>query len=241
MTATALARSNIQHTTHNLLLLLLAFCVCAFNSPAQSYPPPFPREAALKLFENDRVAVWDVTWLKGQPTEMHQHPVDQLSVTLAGGTVRVTRLGGAPVVNDSKPGSVVLTPQGTIHMEEGLSDVPQRKVMLQLKPSEPLGDRTISGAPAFPREGAIKVLENARVIAWDFTWKPGQKTPIHADHFDSVIVFLEGGSIRSITSRGESMDTIRRANEVVYFPHNAVLHTEEAVQGSPRAVIVELK
>ena len=222
-------------------LLILAFCVCSGNSPAQSYPPPFPREAALELFENDRVAVWDVTWPKAQPTEMHQHPVDELSVTLVGGTVRVTRLGGTPVVNDSKPGSVVLTPQGTIHREEGLSDVPQRKIMLQLKPSGPLSERTISGVPAFPREGAVKLLENARVIAWDYTWKPAQKTPLHADHVDSVIVFLDGGTIRSVTNRGESKDTTRNANEVVYFPRNDVSHNEEAVQGSPRAVIVELK
>jgi quercetin dioxygenase-like cupin family protein len=231
-----------MNKTTRKLLPLLAFCVCGCILPAQNYPPPFPREAALKLFENDRVEAWDVTWPKGQPTAMHEHPVDQLSVTLVGGTVRVTRLGGTPVVNDSKPGSVVLTPKGTVHMEEGLSDIPQRKIMLQLKPSEPPSHRTVGAAQeSFPREGAVKLLENARIIAWDFTWKPGQKTSIHEDHLDSVIVFLVGGTIRSVTNRGESKDTTRQANDVVYFPHNTVLHTEEAVQGSPRAVIVELK
>src|SRR5580704_17593868 len=133
------------------------FVVCVF-AQAQNYPPPFPREAAQKLFENDRVEVWDVTWPKDMPTAMHLHPVDQLSVTLRGGTVRVTRLGGTPAVNNSKPGTVVLTPKGTVHMEEGLSDVHQRKIMLQLKSSQPA-----SGAGTLPREGAVKLMENARV------------------------------------------------------------------------------
>ena len=99
-----------------------------------------------------------------------------------------------------------------------------------------------NGAPgAFPREGATKLLENARVIAWDFTWSPGRKTPRHADYLDSVIVFLDGGTIRSTPDRGKFKDTTRSVSEVVYIPHNAEPPTEEAVRGSPRAVIVELK
>jgi quercetin dioxygenase-like cupin family protein len=234
--------ASMTNRTTAELFSFFALCFCAGPSPAQTYPPPFPREAARKLFENDRVAVWDVSWPKGQPTAMHQHPVDQISVTLVGGTVRVTRLGGTPVVNESEPGSVVFTAKGTVHMEEGLSDVPQRKIMLQLKSSGSRSDSVTGGVPgAFPREGAIKLLENDRVIAWDFTWRPGRKTPRHADYLDSLMVFLDGGTIRSIADRGRSKDTTRSASEVVYSPHNAEPHSEEAARGSPRAVIVELK
>jgi hypothetical protein len=49
---------------------------------------------------------------------MHEHPFDQFSVTLVGGTVRVTRFGKDPVVNQSQLGTVAFTPKGTIHMEE---------------------------------------------------------------------------------------------------------------------------
>src|SRR5690349_3725720 len=31
---------------------------------AQTYPEPFDREGATKVFENDRVKVWDVSWLQ---------------------------------------------------------------------------------------------------------------------------------------------------------------------------------
>jgi predicted metal-dependent enzyme (double-stranded beta helix superfamily) len=224
------------------LLTLITLCVgAAAPSPAQSYPPPFPRAAAHMLFENGRVAVWDVTWPKGQPTSMHEHPVDQLSVTLVGGTKRVTRLGGTPAVSESRRGQIVLTPKGTVHMEEGLSDIPERKIMLQLKSSESPGITTGDIPGAFPREGAVKLMENARAVVWDFTWKPGQKTLRHADYVDSVIVFLEGGTVRSIADRGGSEDSARSPDEVVYSPHSADPRTEEAVRGSPRAIIVELK
>jgi hypothetical protein len=56
-----------------------------------------------------------------------------------------------------------------------------------------------------------------------------------------VIVFLDGGTIRSIEDRGESNDITRSAGEVAYFAHTPDPHTEEAVQGLPRAVIVVLK
>lgn len=234
--------ASMTNGTNAYVLSFFALCLCASPSPAQTYPPPFPREAARKLFENDRVAVWDVTWPKGQPTAMHEHPVDQVSVTLVGGAVRVTRLGGTPVVNKSEPGSVVFTPKGTVHMEEGLSDVPQRKIMLQLKSSESTSGSAAGRLPGvLAREGTTKLLENARVIAWDFTWRPGQKTPSHADYLDSVMVFLDGGTIRFLADQGRSKDTARSASEVVYIPHNTEPHTEEAVRGSPRAVIVELK
>ena len=135
-------------------------------------------------------------------------------------------------MNTSKPGSVVFTPNGTVHMEEGLSDVPQRKIMLQLKSSSSVAG---SAPGAAPLDGAVKLLENARVIAWDFTWKPGQKTIRHEDNLDSVIVFLEGGTIRS-----GSKDTTRSPGEVVYVPHSSDPHFEEAVRGSPHALIVKL-
>jgi len=226
----------LLNKTLRRLLPLIALCFGAALSPAQNYPPPFPREAARLMFENDRVAVWDVTWPKGQPSAMHEHPVDQLSVALVGGTKRVTRLGAAPTVSESKRGQIVFTPKGTVHMEEGVSDVPERKIMLQLKSSQ-----SPPGSGAFPRDGAVKLMENARVIVWDYTWKPGQKTPLHADSLDSVFVFLDGGALRSSTASGESKDSTRSPDEVVFSPRNPDPRTEQAVRGSPRAIIVELK
>ncbi len=196
---------------------------------AQSYPPPFPRDAARKVLENDRVVVWDVTWPKDHPTALHEHHYDQLSVTLAGGTVRVTRLGEAPVINRSELGSVTLTRQGTVHTEEGLSEIPQRKIMIEFKaPPSPVPQGPV-------REGAARVTENEHAIVWDQSWRPGQKI---RNQRDAVMVFLTGGTFR-ITGRDGAKDTVRNAGDVVYS--SGVNDEQEAVTGSPRAIIIELK
>lgn len=166
---------------------------------------------------------------------MHEHPYDQLSVTLAGGQVKVTRPSGTARVNNSVLGSVAFTPKGTVHIEEGLSDVPQRKIMLELKPSGSPSDAE-SDSAGFIRDGAIKLLENDRVVAWDFTWKAGQMVKLPVTHLDSVLVFVQPGIIRAGTK-----DISRSAGEIVFTPRNGKSETEEAVQASPRAVIVELK
>lgn len=233
-------RATVFHARWTCVLPF-AFCFSAATARPQSYPNPYPRQNAGSVLTNDRVNIWQVTWPKGQPTAMHEHPFDQLSVTLTGGIVRVTRLGSDPIVNQSKVGSVAFTPKGTIHVEEGLSDFPQRKIMLELKPSPSPPMIAMDGVPpAFPREGAVKLLENDRVIAWDFTWKPG-RTVARQDRLDSVTVFLEGGTIRYLADQGGARDTVRSAGEVVYSSHSQAAHTEEAIHESPRAVIVELK
>ena len=59
-------------------------------------------------------------------------------------------------------------------MEEGLSDVAQRKVMLQLRSFESPSDSG-STVARVPLEGAVKLLENARLVAWDYTCNLGPK------------------------------------------------------------------
>ena len=88
----------------------------------QDYPPPFPREGATKVFENESVTVWDVTWKAGVPTPMHQHRLELVGVTLVPGTVRVTLPDGATRVSD-----VSFNPAA--HSEAATSNVqfPQRR------------------------------------------------------------------------------------------------------------------
>jgi quercetin dioxygenase-like cupin family protein len=97
------------------------------------YPPPFPRPGAVKVLENNRVVVWDVTWPKGARGPIHEHYRDAVIVTLAGGTIRKFPLHGASTVVSYKPGSVIFAPKGTIHSEEGISDVPRHAIVIQLK------------------------------------------------------------------------------------------------------------
>ena len=218
--------------------MAIVLCLAVLTAMAQSYPPAFPRKNAKEILQNNRVNVWDVLWPKNQPTAVHEHPFDLFSVTLRGGTVRATRPGRPPEKGEASTfGSVELTPKGTLHWEEGLSDIAQHKIMIELKPHPTADD--VQGV--LPAEGAAKVFENGRLVAWDLTWKPQETVSYHAEKFASVTVFLDGGTIRSVTGEGRPKDTVWRQGEVFYSADGIDEHTEQAVSGSPRAVIVELK
>ena len=67
----------------------------------QPLPPPFPRDGANKVFENEQVIIWDVSWAKGEPTPLHEHRFASLAVTVQPGRVKsyladgTTRVEGA--------------------------------------------------------------------------------------------------------------------------------------------------
>jgi hypothetical protein len=213
------------------------FGFMAVPTLAQTYPPAYPRPNATNIIDNDRVNVWDVYWVKNQPTPLHTHVIDQFSITLRGGLLRVSPAGGPwGEAHMSKVGSVNFVPAGTTHMEEGLSDIPQHKIMLEVKPSPPNPD--VHGTS--PGEGAVKIFENARLIAWDLSWKQGQEISRPQEDLDSVTVFLDGGTIRS-TGNATPTNIVRKSGEAVFAAHGMPAHSEKSVRGAPRAIIVELK
>jgi hypothetical protein len=63
-------------------MALIAVLALLFQS--QVLPPPFPRDGAMKLFENDRVVVWDVAWLK-QAYPVHRHVYDYAGIYYTNG------------------------------------------------------------------------------------------------------------------------------------------------------------
>jgi hypothetical protein len=227
---------TMKHIARNMAIRAAAFLsgFIVLSAFAQIYPPAYPRPNATKIIDNDRINAWDVYWVKDQPTPLHTHAIDQFSITLRGGLLRVSSAQGPwGEAHMSKIGSVNFVPLGTTHREEGMSDIPQHKIMLEIKPSPSYPDA--QGTP--PGEGAVKLFENARLIAWDLTWKPDRKLARPAEKLDTVTVFLDGGVIRS----GTSADVTRKSGDAVYTAHGAPARTEQAVSGSPRAVIVELK
>ena len=224
---------------HKAIIRAGAFMLGLVAMPAfaQPYPPAYPRPNATRIIDNDRVNVWDVYWEKDQPTPLHTHVIDQFSITLRGGLLRVSPAGGPwSEAHMSKIGSVNFVPAGTTHMEEGLSDIPQHKIMLEVKPSPPNPDA--HGIP--PGEGAVKLFENARLIAWDLRWKPGQTIARPQEDLDSVTVFLDGGTVRS-TGNGAAANIVRKSGQAVYAARGVPAHSENAVSGTPHVVIVELK
>jgi len=96
------------------------------------YPLAFPRPGTKKVFENDRVIVWDSTWTPGVATPMHFHDKDVVVVFLEAGDLKSTTPDGKEVVNKYTPGTVRFNQRDRIHTET-LINGKQRAIITELK------------------------------------------------------------------------------------------------------------
>jgi hypothetical protein len=132
-------------------------------------------------------------------------------------------------------GSAVFLPKGATPKIDGRSMI----VDLKDHPVAPIPNT--SGYPlAFPRPGSRKILENERVIVWDYTWTPGVATPMHFHDKDALVVYLEDGNMRSTTPDGKATVTPQTSG-MVKFNLRDRTHTETLIDGKQHAIITELK
>lgn len=82
-----------------------------------SYQLAFPRPGSKKIFENDRVAVWDYTWTPDVATPMHFHDKDVVAIFLEDGDLKSTTSDGQSVVTSYKPVTVKYNLGGRTHTE----------------------------------------------------------------------------------------------------------------------------
>jgi quercetin dioxygenase-like cupin family protein len=222
------------------ILFALASVALISSLKAQGLPPAFPREGSRKILENSRVTIWDATWPKGKANALHEHPLDYLSVTVVEGTVKITGRDGTSSVATAEFGGVRFNRKGVIHAEEGVSDPERRAIMVELK-TVPGPAETAVTRSGFPRDGATKRLENERVAVWDVSWIQGQQIPRRQQGRDTVVIFLKGGVIRQSLEGAAVSDTRRNVGDVLYISAGTDLPSEEATEGPPRAVFIELK
>lgn len=210
---------------------------------AQDYPHAYPRDGAEHLFENDRVSIWEVIWPDGVPQPYHRHRYDMTGVFLRWGPLRVTRLDGT--FTDSEVPfelpNVFLLPKGVTHKEEGIGTPLRHAIMIDLKETAdaPVDSRT-DIPPAFPQDGAEEALDHARVRVWDVSWPAGHTVPLHVHPTDTVLVFLEGGTINTTQEDGTEDTTTYSEKEIAFLPAGTA-HTTRVVNGSPRVMFYELK
>ena len=199
-------------------------------------------EVAKPIVDNERVVVWDVTWVEGKPSPMQPHKYDFVTIYITGGPIKSALPDGVSTVTTRRAGDVLFEQKGTTHSDEGTSlENPARSVVVGLKdyPVQPL-ENTSGYANAFPRAGVKKLLENNRIIVWDYSWTLGIPTPMHFHDKDVVVVFMENGAIRSTTPDGKSSVNDTWFGLTRFSPRDRV-HVEELVKGKARAIILELK
>ncbi len=110
------------------------------------------------------------------------------------------------------------------------------------------GSLTLSGTvlaqmdapPAYPREGASKMLENDHVIVWNISWLK-QDYPVHRHRYDHTGVYYETGDRRITSSEGEVREISTPAWNIS-FQLAGVTHTESGISDAPlRAVFIQIK
>jgi len=132
-------------------------------------------------------------------------------------------------------GDAAFVPKGTPPKISG------RSIVIDLKDHRVAPIANTSGYPlAFPRPGVKKLLENDRVMVWDYTWTPDVPTPMHFHDKDVVVFFLEDGDLKSTTPDGQAVVNAYTSSTVRFNARNRT-HSETLVRGKQRAIITELK
>ncbi len=222
-------------------LVLLMLTAVSTLMAQQELPPPFPRTNATKLFENNRINVWNIVWPKGQPTALHRHIYDQVGTYYARGGRTITTPDGEKRSNMTEVGNLSNTKKGTTHIEEGNTDPPLQAVFIELKQDKPSGMAPADvGAPAFPREGAKQVQDDDRVVVWDATWAAGSPGFKYRAARETVVIWLGDGTLRVTTGSGSASTSAVKSGTMRHLDRGAG-ETLEMASGSPRVLFFELK
>src|SRR3954467_7229869 len=117
----------------------------ALPQPGQTFPQPFDREGATKVMENDRVIVWDVSWLqRAYPT--HRHRYDYAGVYYTSGDRVIVSPQGARSPTHTNAWDTFFFRTGVTHSEEGAGTEPLRAVFVEFKESGPVGAANTASA-----------------------------------------------------------------------------------------------
>jgi hypothetical protein len=188
---------------------------------AAQLPPAYPRAGATKLFENTRVVVWDIAWLK-QQYPLHRHRSDLTGVYYTEGDRIIVSESGERRPVHTKAWDTAFQLKGVTHTEEGASDAPLRAVFVELKEPSASGVVDTATAPAVFPAGAVKPLrDNERSMLWEFVPPPAPSAHRHLR--DAVVIAFAG-----------------RKPAVSFTPRGTV-HNAERATGADRLYVIELK
>ena len=88
--------------------------------------------------------------------------------------------------------------------------------------------------------GATVVLDNDRVVVYDFQFDPKNPVPPHHHVRDAINITVASGRVRATTLDGQASNVELTFGDVLFRPRDRA-HREEVVDGVPRNIIVELK
>jgi hypothetical protein len=216
------------------LATILAAMVAAPPGHAEVLVP------ASKAIDNDQVTVWDVILKPGQHGPLSPKDQDAVVLYLEGGTIETEGPTGKSTTTRAF-GDAVFIPKGSNVRDLLVKGGPAHQVVVWLKDAKP---KTIANSTkyptAWPRPGAVKALENDRVIAWNYSWIKGRPAPMHFHIHQQVVAERFDGTIKTIEPDGKTTIGPTKAGEIRFTEPNR-LHSEEWDSGKVSAVVLELK
>jgi hypothetical protein len=155
---------------------------------AQTLPPPFPREGATKVLDNDQIVVWDVAWLqRAYPT--HHHIYDYAGVYYTSGDRVIVSQEGSRRPTHTTAWDTFFIRRGVTHSEEGASAEPLRAVFVEFKEPAP---RSAAGgeskADAVSEGLGKKIRESDRLVIWEYLRDPEAQSGARRHAMDAVVV-----------------------------------------------------
>jgi hypothetical protein len=196
---------------------------------------------AAPLIDNDRVTVWDVMLTPGDSSPSTPRDLDAVVLIIEGGSIRTHDGQGHNHLSECHFGEGRFVPRGADEIDTLIGGGPAHEVLIALK-SRPGPSRATSPKypDAFPRSGAVKLFENRRVILWNYSWAPGQPTPMHIHDKDFVVAFRYDSSQVIVEPGGASHINRIKAGDILYLEHG-LTHSEGTLSERQSAVYMELK
>ncbi len=209
--------------------LLLILAILGLGAPRgastqaePTYPPPWPRPGTSLVLENDRVLVWNISWLK-QEYPVHRHQYDHVGVYYTAGDRIITSLEGESRATHTEPWNISFQPVGVTHAEQGASDEPLRAIFIQIKDAPRTGAARAGSDAAFPVGGPAQRLQNERAIVWEYGAASSVAPAPHRHTHDAVAV--------SFGSSGPQVTYVARGTR----------HDTDVVPGSTRTFVFEIR
>lgn len=196
---------------------------------------------AAPLIDNERVTVWDVPLAAGVSGAKTPKNVDAVILFLEGGQIRTVDGAGKAAIARRHFGDAVLVPKGTESIDTLVSGPPAHEVVIYLKDFPVPAIANTSGYPtAFPRAGAVRVLDDPRFTVWHYSWTKGAPTGMHFHDKDFVVAF-RFDSVQSIsTADGTSRSNPVKAGDILFLKRG-LTHSEGLTTDRQSAVYLELK
>jgi len=204
------------------LIVVLCVLVQGQAQAQEQLPPPYPRPGVNKVFENEDLVAWNITWLK-QAYPIHRHRYDMVGMYYSDGDRVIVSTEGARRPVHTEAWTPIYQFAGVTHSEEGASDEPLHALFVEIKRKAMFGKVSGTGVP-FPVGNPTQRLDNDYATIWEYA--PGNEPPtqLHRHPYETMILSFDA----------QSRPTVKHVTA-------GTAHQSDAQPGGVRTYVIELK